>query len=151
MLTPGCVALLSSFRIGTKPIKVRFQFNRHGGENVVTVSMLIKKPAKGDDPRLRNGSKDRDVMKDRTRSGEGTPQLAGPPKGKVYDAPRQIRHVDDGVAKATPRVAVAEPYLAWLGQSLRQTYEETLNEPVPESFRELLDRLEREDEGKPAE
>jgi hypothetical protein len=41
--------------------------------------------------------------------------------------------------------------MTWLGQSLRQSYEETLNEPVPESFSALLDRLEQEDEEKSAQ
>lgn len=40
--------------------------------------------------------------------------------------------------------------MTWLGQSLRQSYEETLNEAVPESFSSLLDRLEQEDGDNPA-
>lgn len=48
------------------------------------------------------------------------------------------------------RLRTSEPYMTWLGQSLRQSYEETLNEPVPESFSSLLDRLEQEDGDKPA-
>lgn len=43
----------------------------------------------------------------------------------------------------------SEPYLTWLGQSLRQSYEETLSEPVPDGFRDLLTRLEQADEDKP--
>lgn len=42
--------------------------------------------------------------------------------------------------------ATAEPYLTWLGQSLRSSYEETLREPVPDQFHTLLDRLEQQDE-----
>lgn len=48
------------------------------------------------------------------------------------------------------RLRTSEPYMTWLGQSLRQSYEETLSEPVPDSFSSLLDRLEQEDGDNPA-
>lgn len=57
---------------------------------------------------------------------------------------------EDAPRKSKPRLRTSEPYVTWLGQSLRQSYEDTLNEPVPESFSSLLDRLEQEDEDKPA-
>lgn len=32
----------------------------------------------------------------------------------------------------------------WFAKAFRHLYDETLNEPIPESFRDLLDRLDRE-------
>lgn len=57
---------------------------------------------------------------------------------------------EDAPRRSKPRLRTSEPYMTWLGQSLRQSYEETLSEPVPDSFSSLLDRLEQEDENKPA-
>ncbi len=57
---------------------------------------------------------------------------------------------EDAPRRSKSRLRTSEPYMTWLGQSLRQSYEETLSEPVPESFSSLLDRLEQEDGDKPA-
>lgn len=64
--------------------------------------------------------------------------------------PPMTSNRDDDVPRKKPRLRTAEPYMTWLGQSLRQSYEETLNEAVPESFSSLLDRLEQEDGDNPA-
>ena len=63
--------------------------------------------------------------------------------------PMTSNHDEDAPRKKS-RLRTSEPYMTWLGQSLRQSYEETLNETVPESFASLLDRLEQEDGDNPA-
>jgi hypothetical protein len=37
----------------------------------------------------------------------------------------------------------------WLSRSLRRIYDETLQEPIPDSLRGLLEELERRDKAKP--
>jgi hypothetical protein len=37
----------------------------------------------------------------------------------------------------------------WLGRSLRRMYDDALQEPIPESLRDLLEELERRDRKKP--
>jgi hypothetical protein len=104
-----------------------------------------------DDPREGNGSEDRDVMNDRTKPEIASPRSVDPAKAKArVGGPQQPEGCDDNTLNEKQRMRPSEPYLTWLGQSLRQSYEETLNESVPEVFRELLNRLEQEDEDKPA-
>jgi hypothetical protein len=100
------------------------------------------------DPRQGNGFEDRDVMNDRTKPETASPRSIDLATAKIGDLrqPEGNRKVPNGMRRTRP----SEPYVTWLGQSLRQSYEETLNEPVPDSFRELLNRLEQEDEDKSA-
>ena len=35
--------------------------------------------------------------------------------------------------------------MEWLGRGLRQLYQGTVNEPIPDKFRELLDRLDQQE------
>lgn len=42
---------------------------------------------------------------------------------------------------ATPGKAVEQPSYDWLGPSLRRMYDDVLNEPIPDSFVELLKQL----------
>lgn len=35
----------------------------------------------------------------------------------------------------------------WIGQQLRKVYDETLNEPIPERFLDLLKQIDRKDTG----
>jgi hypothetical protein len=110
-----------------------------------------KLPVTGDDPRLGHGYEDRDAMNDRTKQ-EAGPVASATPKERTAALPPRAAWDEDtppGKTKQQQRSREAEPYLTWLGQSLRQSYEETLNEPVPDSFGALLDRLELEDEDKP--
>lgn len=98
-----------------------------------------------------NGFEDRDVMNDRTKSETASHPSVIPAKDKAKTGgPQQPERCDDQAPIGKQGVRLSEPYLTWLGQSLRQSYEETLNESVPDSFRELLNRLEREDEDKSA-
>ena len=115
------------------------------------VPMLARKWEDHDDPREGNAFEDRDVMNNRTKPETASPQSVDPAtvKSKV-GAPRQPEGCHNKIPDGNQRMRPSEPYLTWLGQSLRQSYEETLNEPVPDAFRELLNRLEQEDEGKPA-
>ena len=108
-------------------------------------------PVTGDDPRLGHGYEDRDLMNDRTKS-EVRSLPADSTKGRVT-ASEPVTKWDEKTpsAKRKQRGRTLEPYLTWLGQSLRQSYEEILNEPVPESFTALLDRLEQEDEDRPSQ
>lgn len=39
----------------------------------------------------------------------------------------------------------------WLGRSLRRLYQGTVNEPIPEKFRELLNRLDEQDDSSQVE
>lgn len=99
-------------------------------------------------PHEGNGSEDRDVMNNRTK-----PETASPRSVSSDQAKAKVGPPPEGSEKAPSgkqRMRTSEPYLTWLGQSLRQSYEETLIEPVPDSFRELLNRLEQQDEDKPA-
>lgn len=109
--------------------------------------MLVAKTAEDiDDPRERNGSEDRDVMKDRTKPETISSQSINPATEKAKGGGLQPENSDDKAPSAKHRARPAEPYVTWLGHSLRQSYEETLNEPVPDAFRELLNRLEQEDD-----
>ncbi len=65
--------------------------------------------------------------------------------------PLTTSHQHEDVPRRKSRLRTAEPYMTWLGQSLRQSYEETLSEPVPDAFSSLLDRLEQEDGDNPAQ
>jgi len=88
-------------------------------------------------------------MNDRTKS-EAAPRPPAPSRRiPLTPKPAPDRTEENSCKTPKPRRA-SDPYMTWLGQSLRQSYEETLNEPVPESFSALLDRLEQEDEEKPA-
>jgi hypothetical protein len=97
-----------------------------------------------------NGFEDRDVMNDRTKSETASRPAVHPSSEKKAGDPQQPDGWDDKFPNGKQRTRLSEPYLTWLGQSLRQSYEETLNEPVPDSFRSLLNRLEQEDEDKSA-
>jgi hypothetical protein len=97
------------------------------------------------DPRQGNRFEDRDVMNDRTKPETASPRSIDPATAKVGDL-RQPEGGNRKVPNGMRRTRPSEP--TWLGQSLRQSYEETLNEPVPDSFRELLNRLEQEDENR---
>lgn len=73
------------------------------------------------------------------------------PKRRSVPSTAQQSDTETACHRGKSRGRTSEPYMTWLGQSLRQSYEETLNEPVPESFSALLDRLEQEDEEKSAQ
>jgi hypothetical protein len=115
-----------------------------------------KMPGTGHDPRSEKGREGRDVMNDPTKSEVLSSLPPDPPKKPFAEPPptvelngNQTDEEDAASGKRKTRGRASEPYLTWLGQSLRQSYEETLNEPVPDSFSDLLDRLEQEDEVKP--
>jgi hypothetical protein len=56
---------------------------------------------------------------------------------------------DDTPAPGSGTVGAMEPELqAFIGRQLRQTYDEVLNEPVPDRFLELLKELEELEAGK---
>lgn len=103
-----------------------------------------------DDPRKGNGSENRHVMNDRIKPETASSRHVDLAKAQAKDGGPQPEGYDDNSLSAKQRMRPSEPYLTWLGQSLRQSYEETLNEQVPDAFRDLLNRLERQDEDKPA-
>ena len=88
-------------------------------------------------------------MNDRTKQQAGSLASASSKERTAAPPPEPAWDEDTSAGKKKQRSRESEPYLTWLGQSLRQSYEETLNEPVPESFSALLDRLEQEDEDRP--
>jgi hypothetical protein len=108
-----------------------------------------KVPATSDDPRSGHGHEDRDAMNDRTKQQHGSLASAPAKEQATTPPPERAWGQDTTTDRKKPRSRESE-HLTWLGQSLRQSYEETLNEPVPESFGALLDRLEQEDEDKQA-
>ena len=118
--------------------------NRLKGRNFKRPATVHSVPAT-DDPRSGHECEDRDIMNNRTKSEAGARRFA--PARRPPPAPSGNEDVSCSMSK--PR-RTSEPYMNWLGLSLRQSYEETLNEPVPDSFSALLDRLEQEDESKPS-
>ena len=99
----------------------------------------------GDDPRSDMVCEDRGAMNDRTKL--DTDSLT---EIRSRRPPMTSNPEEDAPRRSKSRLRTSEPYMTWLGQSLRQSYEETLNETVPESFSSLLDRLEQEDGDNPA-
>jgi hypothetical protein len=89
-------------------------------------------------------------MNERTKPETASPQSVNPDTAKAKVGGPQPEGCDNNGPSGKLRMRSSEPYLTWLGQSLRQSYEETLSEQVPDAFRELLNRLEQEDEDKPA-
>lgn len=115
------------------------------GRVVTRVSFDTKALESGSDARSRNGNESRYVMNDSTKA-EGDKRR---PVGRAREghAPQRLGRWDEEVPDGNGRVRRSEPYLTWIGQCLRQSYEETLKEPVPEQFHLLLDRLEQEEDG----
>lgn len=108
------------------------------------ISIAKKAVAGSDDPRSGNENENLDVMNDQTKSDTARSHTTHPEK-KVGGSMTMGRW-DEKKPEENRRVRTSEPYLTWLGQCLRQSYEETLNEPVPEQFHDLLNRLEQEDD-----
>lgn len=111
------------------------------------VSIAKKEPENGSTPRPGNGNENHDVMNDRMKSEVARSQPSEPSQKKDAVPPQGGRW-DEKNPEGTTRRTRSEPYLTWLGQSLRKSYEETLKEPVPEQFYDLLDRLEHADKDK---
>lgn len=88
-------------------------------------------------------------MNDQSKPVTASPRSIDPAKTKGGDL-QQPEGSEKTVPNGKQRLRQSDPHLTWLGHSLRQSYKETLNEPVPDSFRELLNRLEQEDEDKSA-
>lgn len=80
------------------------------------------------------------VEQGREIAGEPT----GAPEGGASGTHRAVPHGGEGMAAG--RNGPAD----WLGRSLRRLYQGTVNEPIPEKFRELLSRLD-EQGGEPSD
>ena len=109
-------------------------------------SIAKKEPENGDEACSGNGNENHDVTSDRMKS-ESVRSRPSRPSRKKAAASQPGGRWDERNPEGG-RLPRSEPYLTWLGQSLRKSYEETLNEPVPEQFHDLLDRLEQADADK---
>jgi hypothetical protein len=53
---------------------------------------------------------------------------------------------ESGGADSRRRPRTLRPRRDWLAQGLREIYQETLDDPIPDAFKELLDELERKEQ-----
>jgi hypothetical protein len=58
---------------------------------------------------------------------------------------KQEAETDDQRPLASADDKEADDKEAWIGRQLRAVYDETLHEPIPERFLELLDKIDKKD------